>query len=99
MFRNFTATAILALTLATAAQAGPAIVRFDDLDLSRPQDNRVLNSRIHDAATTACAGLRDARPSLLYKVWFENCVRRGSNHLAWQIAALSPNKSLAVASK
>ena len=64
MFRTFTASAILALALTTAAQAGPAIVRFGDLDLSRPQDNRILNSRIQDAARSACAGgpSRSGRP-------------------------------------
>jgi UrcA family protein len=98
MLRNFVTIAFIALT-ATAAQADPAIVHFRDLDLSRPQDIRILNSRIHDAAQTACAGLQTSYTSRFYKMWFENCVSNASAHLAWQIAALRPNKSVAVAGK
>jgi len=99
MFRTFTASAILALALTTAAQAGPAIVRFGDLDLSRPQDNRILNSRIQDAARSACAGLKTTHASLAYRAWFETCVGHASAHLTQQVAAVASKKPLALASK
>jgi UrcA family protein len=99
MFRTFTTAATLALTI-TAAQAGPAnTVHFGDLDLSRPGDTRVLDSRIHQAAETACASFRSSKTKNFYRTWFENCVSNAVADTTARIAAISSSKPRAVASK
>src|SRR5262245_10348656 len=99
MFRMFNTAAILALTL-TAAQAGPSItVRYKDLDMSRPGDSRVLDSRIRQAAETVCASHFGSSTKLFHDRWFENCVRHGVADTTVRIMAQSSGKYRAVASK
>ena len=98
MFRTFTSAAILALTI-TAALADSTTVQFGDLDLSRPADMRVLNSRIEKAVETACSPLRGSGPSLFYRAFFARCVSNTTARMSARIAALSTGKGLAVASK
>jgi UrcA family protein len=76
MFRAFTTAFILALTV-TAAQAAPVFdVKFNDLDLSKPSDASVLESRVHQAANRVCGQLRQSFPtSLDYRIWFNSCMR------------------------
>ena len=75
MFRAFTAASIFALTLTTAQAATVIDVRYRDLDLSRPSDARILETRVHQAADKACGPLLDYPRSLFYRTWFNNCVR------------------------
>ena len=99
MFRMFNTAAILALTL-TAAQAGASItVGYKDLDLSRPGDSRVLDSRIRQAAETVCASHFGPSTKLFHERWFENCVRHGVADTRVRIMAQSSGKYRAVASK
>ena len=98
MFRTFTSAAILALTI-TGAQAGPATVQFGDLDLSRPGDTQVLNSRIEKAAETACTSLSGLSPVVFYHAWFAKCVSGTTADMSARIAALSTGKARAFASK
>jgi len=98
MFRTFTTAAILTLTI-TAAQAGPsAVVHFGDLDLSRPADVQVLNSRIEKAAEATC-GMPDSRStSMYYNEWHARCISRAVTDTSARIAAVS-GKARAFASK
>ena len=98
MFRTLITTAMLTLTI-TAAQAGPsAIVHFGDLDLSRPADVQVLNSRIAKAAEATC-GMPDERTtSMFYNQLHARCVSRITTDTSTRIAAVS-GKYRAFASK
>lgn len=99
MFRMSTTAAILALTL-SAAQAGPAVtIHYGDLDLSRPDDSRVLDSRIRQAAETLCASLHGADTKIFFDRWFDNCVRYGVDDTKARIMAQSSGKHRAVARK
>jgi UrcA family protein len=101
MFRTFTTAAILALTI-TAAQAGPsAIVRFSDLDPSRPADTQVLNGRIEKAAKTTCNTVKTSRTTsttMFYNHWYAGCVNDTVAETSARIAAVS-GKYRAIASK
>jgi UrcA family protein len=98
MFRTFTTAAILAMTIASA-QAYPAItVRFGDLDLSRPADTQVLNSRIEKAAETACDTMQFSRASIFYSQWYARCVSNAVAKTSARIASVS-GKYRAFASK
>jgi UrcA family protein len=98
MFRTFTSSAILVLTI-TAAQAGPSVVvRFGDLDLSRPQDVHVLNSRIAKAAEAACDVADPHTTSIYYKKWHATCLSHAVADTTARIAAVS-GKARAFASK
>jgi UrcA family protein len=98
MFRTFITTAILTLTI-TAAQAGPsAVVRFGDLDLSRPADVQVLNSRIEKAAEASCNVADRNATSLFYQQWHATCIGHAVADTSARIAAVS-NKYRAFASK
>ena len=90
MFRTFITAAILTLTI-TAAQAGPsaAIVHFGDLDLSRPADVQVLNSRIQKAAEAACAVPDSRTTSLYYHQWHATCISHTVTDTSARIAAVS----------
>jgi len=99
MFRTFITAAILTLTI-TAAQAGPsaAIVHFGDLDLSRPADVQVLNSRIAKAAEATC-GMPDSRTtSLYYRQWQSKCISHAVADTSARIASVS-GKNRTFASK
>ena len=99
MFRTFITTAILTLTI-TAAQAGPsAVVRFGDLDLSRPADVQVLNSRIEKAAEATCNVADPHTTSLYYQRWHATCISHAVANTSARIAAVSGNKHRALASK
>jgi UrcA family protein len=99
MFRTFIATAILTLTI-TAAQAGPsAVVHFGDLDLSRPADVQVLNSRIEKAAEATCNVADPRTTSLYYQQWHTACMSHAVANTSARIAAVSGNKYRAFASK
>ena len=99
MFRMFNTAAILALTL-SAAQAGPAVtVRYSDLDLSRPGDSRVLDSRIRQATEAVCASHFGSSTKLFHHRWFENCVRHGVADTTERVMAQSSSQHRAVASK
>ena len=89
MFRTFITAAILTLTI-TAAQAGSsATVSFGDLDLSRPADVQVLNSRIEKAAEATC-GMPDERTtSIYYRQWHERCVSHAVAETSARISAVS----------
>ena len=98
MFRTLITTAMLTLTI-TAAQAGPSgIVHFGDLDLSRPADVQVLNSRIEKAAEATCAMPDSRSTSMYYNQWHARCVSRAVVETSARIAAVS-GKSRALASK
>ena len=91
MLRIFTAASIFALTI-TAAQAAPAVeVPFRDLDLSRPSDNRILETRVHQAANKACSPLwtPTSPNSLFYRSWFNNCVRATSVETKRHVEAMA----------
>jgi UrcA family protein len=74
MLRSLITGAIVATALFAAAPAQPAtltrgdvLVRYDDLDLSRDADARVMLHRLDAAADQACGGrpsLRGSRPGL-----------------------------------
>jgi UrcA family protein len=99
MFRTFTTAAILTLTI-TAAQAGPAaIVRFGDLDLSRPTDVQVLNGRIEKAAEFICDSLGGSRSSIYYNQWYARCVSNAVADTSARIASVASSKNRAFASK
>ena len=75
MLRTLTVTALLALSLTTAAQAAPA------MDAS-------LNSRIVQAAESVCAPLLgSARASLVYKKWFADCVTDSTARITARVVA------------
>ena len=98
MFRTFATAAILTLTF-TAAQAGPsAIVHFGDLDLSRPADVQVLNSRIAKAAEAICNVPESRTPLMFYNQLHARCVSRITTDTSTRIAAVS-GKYRAFASK
>ena len=81
MFRTLTVTALFALSLTAAAQAdsAPAIS---------------LNSRIEQAAEKVCAPLLDSRPtSLLYKMWFADCVAGSNAKITASVAASRPTST------
>ena len=102
MFRTITTAAILVLSLAlpaTAQTASSVIVRFGDLDLSRPADVQLLDGRIQTAAATACTDLLSKRTSHFYQTWFARCVSQTSAKTSSQIASLSSGRYRAVASK
>jgi UrcA family protein len=99
MFRTLITTAMLTLTI-TAAQAGPsAVVRFGDLDLSRPADVQVLNSRIVKAAEATCNVTDPRATSLYYQKWHSTCISHAVADTSARIAAVSSNKYRAFASK
>ena len=99
MFRTLITTAILTLTI-TAAQAGPStVVRFGDLDLSRPADVQVLNGRIEKAAEATCNVADPNGTKLYYQQWQATCISRAVAHTTARIAAVSGNKYRAFASK
>jgi hypothetical protein len=80
MFRTLTVTALFTLSLATAAYADSTA--------------QSLNSRILQAAQSACAPLLDSsHGSLLYKKWFADCVSMGTARITAQVAALSPTST------
>ena len=93
MFRTFTSAAILALTI-TAAQADPTNVQFGDLDLSRPADMQVLNSRIEKAVETACSSLRGSGPLMFYE-----CMSNTTARMSARFATLTSGMYYAFASK
>jgi UrcA family protein len=74
MLRSLITGAIVATSLFAAAPAQPAaltrsdaLVRYDDLDLSRNADAEVMLQRMEAAADQACGGrpsLRGSRPGL-----------------------------------
>ena len=98
MFRTLITAAMLTLTI-TAAQAGSTItVRFGDLDLSRPADTQVLNSRIEKAAETACDTMQFSRASIFYSQWYARCVSNAVAKTSARIASVS-GKYRAFASK
>lgn len=81
MFRTLTASAFFALTLATAAQAGPAT------DAS-------LNTRIQQAAENVCAPLlSSAHTSMLYKKWHADCVTLSAAKITAKVAASRPTST------
>jgi UrcA family protein len=99
MFRTLITTAMLTLTI-TAAQAGPAaVVRFGDLDLSRPADVQVLNGRIMKAAEATCGVADPHATSLYYQKWHSTCISRAVTDTSARIASVSTNKTRAFASK
>ena len=99
MFRTFITAAILTLTI-TAAQAGPsAIVHFGDLDLSRPADVQVLNSRIEKAAEATCTAPDSRTTSIYYNQWHARCVSHFVADTAARIASVTFSKNRAFASK
>ena len=99
MFRTFITAALLTLTI-TAAHAGPpAVVRFGDLDLSRPADVQVLNGRIEKAAEATCNVADPHGTSLYYQEWRAACLSRAVANTSARIAAVSGNKHRALASK
>jgi UrcA family protein len=79
MLRAFTAISILALTITTAQAAPVTDIKYSDLDLSRPSDAQVLETRVLQAANDVCAPLRQSSAtSLYYRLWFHNCMRATS---------------------
>ena len=81
MFRTPTLAALFALSLTTAAQAGPT------MDAS-------LTSRIHQAAEGVCAPLLDSyRTSLLYKQWHAGCVADSTARITARVAASLPTST------
>ena len=98
MFRTLITTAMLTLTI-TAAQAGPAVVLFGDLDLSRAADVQVLNSRIEKAAEATCKVADPRATSLYYQKWHSTCISRAVTDTSARIASVSTNKTRAFASK
>ena len=76
MLRAFTAASIIAMSI-TAARAAPVMdVKYSDLNFSNPSDARVLQDRIHQAATKACAPLLNTSfTSLDYRTWYDGCMR------------------------
>jgi UrcA family protein len=98
MFRTFFTATMLTLTI-TAAQAGPsAVVHFGDLDLSRPADVQVLNSRIEKAAEATCGVPDERTTSIYYRQWHAKCVSHAMADTSARIAAVS-GKSRTFASK
>ena len=98
MFRTFTTAAILTLTI-TATQAGPSgVVHFGDLELSRPADVQVLNSRIEKAAEATCNVPDSHSTSIYYNQWHARCVSHAVADTSARIAAVS-GKYRAFASK
>jgi hypothetical protein len=83
MLRALTVTALLALSLTTAAQADPA-----------PAMDASLNARIQQAAQGVCAPLLDSRhASLLYKKWFADCVTISTARITARVAASLPTST------
>ena len=81
MLRSLTVPALVALSLTTAAQAGPT------MDAS-------LNSRILAAAEGVCAPLLDSRrSSLLYKQWYAGCVADSTARITARVAASLPTST------
>ena len=60
-------TFALAAVTSTAASAEPAtgVVRFDDLDLSRPADVRILHKRMDQAANAICLNPTGPSPAVI----------------------------------
>jgi UrcA family protein len=99
MFRTllFTAVAAVALTGAAPAQPpaqlrGDAVVRYDDLDLSREADARTLLKRLEAAAEDACGrrpSLRGNRPGLetFLKADFHDCRAAAINNAVLALKA------------
>lgn len=101
MFRTLTTAAVLALVLSQAASpalAGPAIVRFSDLDLSSAAGVQVLNGRIQQAAEKSCMS-PVTRTSHFYSDWYAQCVRESSADMSARIAAVSQAKYRTFAGK
>jgi UrcA family protein len=77
MFRTITTAVLFALTI-TAAQAGPAVIRYGDLDLSKPGDSRILAERVQQAAEAVCADWKPRTSGekawAFYNVTHEACV-------------------------
>ena len=89
MFRTLITTAMLTLTI-TAAQAGSsATVSFGDLDLSRPADVQVLNSRIAKAAEAICGVPNERTTSMFYNQMQARCVSHTVADTSARIAAVS----------
>jgi UrcA family protein len=99
MIRSLITATILALTI-TSAQAGSVIVRFDDLNTADPADAKVLASRVHDAAVTACEPwhVTGGAGRGFYNKWFERCIARSSRDTTSRILAMS-GQSRALARK
>jgi UrcA family protein len=95
MFRTFATAIVLALTISQSigpAQAWPvtATLRFGDLDLSRPSDVHVVNSRNQQAPETICAPVPGtSRVSIFYNLFdlFDQCFRHYSAETSARIAA------------
>ena len=77
----------------------PAVVHFGDLDLSRPADVQVLNSRIEKAAEATCNVADPHTTSLYYQRWHATCISHAVANTSARIAAVSGNKYRAFASK
>ena len=83
MLRTLTATALFALSLTTAAEAGTA-----------PAMDANLASRIQQAAETVCAPLLSSpQPSLLYKKWYADCVTDSNARITARVAASLPTST------
>jgi len=91
MFRIIATAAILALTATAAHAAGPAVVRFGDLDLSKPADARILAGRVQTAAEAACTEwkprVEGEKSWAFYNMTHESCLSTITRSLTSQVMA------------
>jgi UrcA family protein len=88
MIRVFTAASVLALTV-SSVQAAPGVgIQVGDLDLSKPSDVRVLETRVHQAANRVCGPLLEySATSLSYQTWYNQCMHVAGTEAARQVEA------------
>ena len=82
MFRTVTIATFLALAATTAQADSSTRVSYGDLNLSRPEDAKILADRLRDAAKLVCL---DANPSFVGKPAMQDCVAATINAATVQI--------------